>query len=328
MANILTATQLERLRRFWIRDLVDAGSSTYLSVYNRRKAAQFFSDAELQLIAAEEARRFASSIAEGGPAYNAAALVSALGAGMTQPQSAGEQLSVSTASSSDDGKALRVFGVRASLATVVSEERIVLSSSAPVLTTAANWQSVLAVRVPAGLVGEVTITGVTSGFTIHALDADDDEPGYVPAAGYGVNVWGVDLTLGVDEVSTAKVGVIGDSVDPETETSAVVTLSDDDEVSVPRLFDSIEALLVGAVAGTTTVSLIARNTGGYEAEVTLFKAIRASCFRAYLASDDYARFLEDNVTAVHKQWESVVSRAEQGALEPRAGRGGSVSVTR
>jgi len=326
----LTAEQLAELRAFWIYDEYSAGPPVVArSMFNRRYTEQFFTDAELQLIARRVYRRWGEVLAEAGPLGELTALGTstgdAIGAGPT-----GSAVVLSQAATADDAQPVIVYGSAGAGAPYTLEYEIVsLSKDAAVTTDRDDWQQILGAEALDEISADVTVTPSAGGSALLTLTAA------APSAGIweldedqGQQALGADLWLAVDHPRAGyTLGLIGSAGDG-SELGKLITLNAHTPTGVPRDLQELRLVLLGTVPVTTAATLYTQDQGAHEAHDMVYRAIQTEAFRAYLGSDRYARALEDQAASVRQGWETRITNNLKTLRSLNEGRAGSVAILR
>lgn len=325
----LTAAQLSEIRKLWVFDEYEAGPPVVArSVYNRRFAREFFTDAELSELARKAGRRWAEVFALAGPVDTRTALAAGIGGGIeTGPGGTGDSLDLSAVTAEEVGIPVVIYGTAGDSPYTLEREIVELAETL-VTTSRDDWQQILAVEALDDLVSDVVIGATTGEGALLTLTPAVPSVGFLDVVGAGAGVLAVDLEV---EIAPPRVGYVlgldGFGADSAA-LLAQVTVDAQNPTEIPRHFHSVDRLLVGAVPEASTVSLYYRVPGSYEAEEMLYRAIQTEAFRVYIDSDEYARALEDQAATVRAAWETRIEKNERALRSPTAGRAGSVSVSR
>lgn len=326
----LTAAQLAEIRKLWVFDEYAAGPPVVSrSVYNRRFARNFFTNAELSELARKAGRRWAEVFALAGPVDTRTGLASGIGGGIeTTFGPAGDSLDLTAVTAAEVGIPVVIYGTAGDAAPFTLEREVIALAETVVTTVRDDWQQILGAEALDELVSTVVIGATTGEGPIVTLTPEEPSVGLLGVVGAGSGVLAVDLEVEVDPPRIGHIlGIEGFGADSGSLLELVV-VDAQGPTEIPRHFHSVDRLLVGAVPDTSTVSLFYRTPGSYEAEEMLYRAIQTEAFRVYVDSDEYARALEDQAATVRAAWETRIEKNERILRSPSAGRAGSVSVSR
>lgn len=181
-------------------------------------------------------------------------IVNASAGGNFGNQPAGDGVEVISDSTADVGQTVTIYGTKTGATTTVTTETVTLNGTTQASTTTTTWQNILGVELSAACAGTVTIREASGNATITTISAGDLSAGVViPSSTKGYNEVPRHDASGA---STAPVGIIGTYYDDSAISSvdALNGATEEDHNAVP--FKTIDKVLLGAVAGTVTVSIL------------------------------------------------------------------------
>jgi hypothetical protein len=181
-------------------------------------------------------------------------IVNASAGGNFGNQPAGDGVEVISDNTADVGQTVTIYGTKTGATTTVTTETVTLNGTTQVSTTTTTWQNILGIELSAACAGTVTIREASGNATITTISAGDLSAGVViPSSTKGYNEVPRHDASGA---STAPVGIIGTYYDDSAISSvdALNGATEEDHNAVP--FKTIDKVLLGAVAGTVTVSIL------------------------------------------------------------------------